>query len=62
MTAIGRNPEQGWNGLYFTDPGQLGQRSKQASGTALGDSLWRLSEKMIRDVVGEDALVDWNSS
>ncbi|EED17743.1 short chain dehydrogenase/reductase family protein [Talaromyces stipitatus ATCC 10500] len=53
--------EKGWNGHYFTDPGQLGQRSKQASGPALGDSLWELSEKMIQDVVGEDALVDWNS-
>lgn len=54
--------EKGWNGHYFTDPGQLGQRSKQASDPVLGDNLWKLSGKLIRDVVSEDAMVDWNSS
>lgn len=54
--------EKGWNGHYFTDPGQLGQRSKQASDPELGDNLWNLSQKWIKDVVGEDALCDWNAS
>lgn len=54
--------EKDWNGRYFTDPSQLGERSKQASDPLLGDNLWKLSGKLIRDVVGEDAMVDWNSS
>jgi len=54
--------EKGWNGYYFTDPGQPGKESKQASDPALGAALWELSMRIVKDKVGEDALVDWNST
>jgi hypothetical protein len=39
-----------------------GKESNQASDPALGAALWNLSEKIIKDKLGEDALVDWNLS
>lgn len=54
--------EKGWNGYYFTDPGQPGKESSQASDPALGAALWDLSERIIKNKVGEDALADWSSS
>lgn len=54
--------EKGWNGYYFTDPGQPGEESSQASDPALGAALWDLSQRLIKDKVGEDALVDWSST
>jgi NAD(P)-dependent dehydrogenase (short-subunit alcohol dehydrogenase family) len=54
--------ENGWNGYYFTDPGQPGKESAQASDPALGAALWELSEQIIKSKLGEDALVDWNST
>jgi len=54
--------EKGWNGHYFNDPGQPGKETKQASDPALGAALWDLSTRIIKDKVGDDALVDWNSS
>jgi len=54
--------EKGWNGYYFSDPGQLGKESAQASDPQLGAALWDLSERIVKDKVGPDALVDWNSS
>jgi hypothetical protein len=53
--------EKGWNGYYFSDPGQPGKESSQASDPALGAALWDLSERIIKDKVGEDAFVDWDS-
>lgn len=54
--------EKGWNGYYFTDPGQPGKETSQASDPALGAALWDLSERMVKSVVGEGALTDWNST
>jgi len=54
--------EKKWNGYYFTDPGQLGKESKQASDPALGAALWELSERMVKDKLGADALVSWDST
>ena len=53
--------DKGWNGYYFSDPGQPGKESAQASDPTLGAALWELSERIIREKVGEDALVDWRS-
>jgi len=53
--------EKGWNGYYFSDPGQPGKESKQASDPVLGAALWDLSLRIIKDKVGEDAIVDWTS-
>jgi len=52
--------EKGWNGFYFIDPGKPGKESSQASDPALGAALWELSERIIKDKVGSDALVDWD--
>jgi NAD(P)-dependent dehydrogenase (short-subunit alcohol dehydrogenase family) len=52
--------ERGWNGVYLSDPGQLGKETAQASDPALGESLWRLSEQLVQGVLGAEALEDWN--
>jgi len=54
--------ENKWNGYYFSDPGQPGKESKQASDPTLGAALWSLSERMVKDRLGEDALVPWDST
>ncbi|KAJ9242010.1 hypothetical protein DTO169E5_3231 [Paecilomyces variotii] len=51
--------EKGWNGVYLTNPGQLGKESSQASDPGLGLKLWQLSEKLVKEKVGADALNDW---
>ncbi|PYH49357.1 short chain dehydrogenase/reductase family protein [Aspergillus saccharolyticus JOP 1030-1] len=54
--------EKGWNGYYFSDVGQLGKESSQASDPVLGAALWDLSHRLIKEKAGEDAVVDWNAS
>jgi len=54
--------EKGWNGYYFSDPGQLGKETKQASDPALGTALWELSERIVKEKLGADALADWNKT
>jgi hypothetical protein len=53
--------EKGWNGAYLSDPGKLGKESSQASDPKLGASLWTLSEDLVRQKIGENALLDWCS-
>ncbi|KUI68294.1 Short-chain dehydrogenase TIC 32, chloroplastic [Cytospora mali] len=53
--------EQNQNGWYFNDPGQPGKETSQASDPALGTALWDLSERIIKEKLGDDALTDWNS-
>jgi NAD(P)-dependent dehydrogenase (short-subunit alcohol dehydrogenase family) len=53
--------EKGWNGYYFSDPGQPGKETSQASDPKLGVALWDLSQRIIKDKLGEDALADWSS-
>jgi hypothetical protein len=54
--------EKNWNGYYFSDPAQPGKESAQASDSTLGASLWELSERIIKDKLGQDALTDWNTN
>ncbi|BCR98418.1 short chain dehydrogenase/reductase family protein [Aspergillus luchuensis] len=54
--------EKGWNGYYFSDPAQPGKESAQASDPTLGAALWDLSHRIIKEKVGDDAIVDWNAS
>ena len=54
--------EQGWNGYYFTGVDQLGKESSQASDPALGSALWDLSQRMIKETVGPDALAEWGTT
>lgn len=49
-----------YEGKYFTDPGQLGNESKQACDPELGRNLWNLSEQIVREKVGVDALLPWS--
>lgn len=49
------------NGGYFTDPGTEGSLSSQAGKPELGKNLWELSEKIIKEKLGSDALVDWGA-
>ncbi|KAH8602797.1 hypothetical protein B0O99DRAFT_647640 [Bisporella sp. PMI_857] len=65
MLAGGRDVEQGSYSVLYTAAGPEGmprKESSQASDPTLGDALWDLSERIIKDKVGSDALVDWNSS
>ncbi|EGN95007.1 hypothetical protein SERLA73DRAFT_162627 [Serpula lacrymans var. lacrymans S7.3] len=47
-------------GCYFTDPGQLGKETAQASDEQLGQNLHNLSEELIKDRIGKDSLLPWN--
>ena len=49
--------EQKLNGWYFNDPDTPGKESAQASDPQLGNALWDLSHRLIKDKLGEDALV-----
>lgn len=52
--------EKDLNGYYFADPGQPGKETAQASDPALGAALWDLSTRLVKEKVGDDALLDWN--
>ncbi|KAK7429824.1 hypothetical protein QQZ08_003669 [Neonectria magnoliae] len=53
--------EKNQNGYYYTDPGKEGKESSQASNAELGAALWNLSEKIVKEKLGEDALIDWSA-
>jgi len=40
--------------------GTLGKETDQANDPELAKALWELSEKFVRDRVGEDALLAWD--
>lgn len=54
--------KRGWNGYYFTDPGHPGKESKQARNPQLGENLWDLSNRLIKEKLGEDAMADWGAT
>lgn len=49
------------SGSYFTDPKELGKESNKASDPELMQNFWRVSQEVIKQVVGQDALIDWKS-
>lgn len=49
-----------WQGRYFVNPGQLGDESEMACNEELGERLWHLSEGLVRDKLGVDALLPWD--
>lgn len=53
--------EKNLNGHYFADVGQPGKETAQASDPALGAALWDLSTRLVKEKVGEDALLDWSA-
>lgn len=54
--------KNGWQGYYFTDPGQVGKESAQACDAQLGKNLHELSEALIVDKLGKDALFPWKDA
>ncbi|CAG8908482.1 unnamed protein product [Penicillium egyptiacum] len=54
--------ERGWNGYYLTDPGEKGKESAQASNANLGAALWNLSQQIIKEKVGDDAITNWSAA
>ncbi|OCF34033.1 hypothetical protein I317_03890 [Kwoniella heveanensis CBS 569] len=48
-----------WNGVYLSDPGTLGKETAQGEDLNLATALWELSERMVKRIVGEDALESW---
>ncbi|KAJ8703451.1 hypothetical protein PTI98_002072 [Pleurotus ostreatus] len=56
--AGGRNK---WQGSYVTDPGTKSNPTAQASNDELANNLWRLSEELIREKLGSDALLKWGA-
>lgn len=53
--------EKGWNGYYLIDPSSPGKETAQANDRFLGIALWELSHRIIKDKVGQDAMVDWSA-
>jgi len=51
--------EKNINAEYYTDPGTPGKESSQASDPQLGEALWKLSEHLVKDKLGNDALLSW---
>ncbi|KAI0695114.1 hypothetical protein C8T65DRAFT_758579 [Cerioporus squamosus] len=54
--------KQGWNGRYFTEAGKVSEESKQAQDEELGKNLWVLSEKLVMEKIGPDALLSWDAA
>ncbi|KAL3446132.1 hypothetical protein BJX65DRAFT_309363 [Aspergillus insuetus] len=54
--------EKGWNGYYFADPGKPGKETSQVSDPELGRRLWDLSQNVIKEKLGDDALVHWGKA
>src|SRR4051794_9915918 len=54
--------EENQNGWYSNDPDMPGKESAQASDEKLGTALFELSELIIKEKVGEDALLDWKET
>ncbi|KAF9820256.1 hypothetical protein IEO21_01470 [Rhodonia placenta] len=51
-----------WNGRYITDPGEASKESDMAHDPELGANLWRLSEQIVKEKLGEDSLLPWDQS
>ncbi|PCH43635.1 NAD(P)-binding protein [Wolfiporia cocos MD-104 SS10] len=49
-----------WNGAYVTDPGEKSRESDLARDPKLGENLWKLSEQLVKEKVGGDALLPWD--
>lgn len=51
--------EKNLQGVYVTDPGSVGGETKQGQDDTLAENLWKLSQKLIKEKAGNDALFDW---
>ncbi|KAI0333141.1 NAD-binding protein [Cubamyces sp. BRFM 1775] len=50
----------GWSGRYLDGVGQLAEPSKLAQDPELGRNLWVLSEQLVKEKLGPDALLPWD--
>jgi len=53
--------KNGWQGKYYTDPAKVGGESNQACDEKIGANLWNLSNKVVKEKLGEDGLLPWNA-
>lgn len=51
--------EKDLQGVYVTDPGQVGGETKQAQDDLLREKLWTLAQGLIKEKAGDDAFLDW---
>ncbi|WVR04346.1 hypothetical protein IAU60_001347 [Kwoniella sp. DSM 27419] len=49
-----------WNGYYLSDPATPGKETAQGMDLNLATALWELSERMVKRVLGDDALESWS--
>ncbi|KAH7106599.1 NAD(P)-binding protein [Auriculariales sp. MPI-PUGE-AT-0066] len=52
--------KQDIQGAYITDPGKVGGETKQADDASLAQNVWMLCESLVRDNVGDGALLPWD--
>lgn len=48
--------------MLIIPQGKLGKESSQASDPELGAKLWNLSERIVKEKVGDDALNSWDAA
>lgn len=46
-------------GVYITDPGQVGGETKQADDMTLAENVWDLCTQLIDQKLGKDGLYSW---
>ena len=51
---------QKWQGKYVTDPSEDGKENEMACDEKLADNLWRLSENIVKEKLGQEGLLSWN--
>lgn len=51
---------QKWQGKYVTDPSEDGKENEMACDEKLEDNLWKLSESIVKEKLGQEGLLSWN--
>ncbi|KAG8894904.1 hypothetical protein FRB99_000921 [Tulasnella sp. 403] len=51
--------ETNLQGVYITDPGQVGGETQQAKDMKLAENVWSLCHRLIEDKLGKDGLLPW---
>lgn len=54
--------EENWNSWDLNDPDKPGKGSSQVSDGSLGSALWKLRYDIIKQKLGSNALLDWEST
>ena len=48
-------------GSYFTDPKEIGKEIEEGNDHELMQNFWQTSQAVIKEVAGQDALIDWHA-